>query len=131
MKNKLIKPILIGIVGFSMFVISLILYINSFELYQDEWGTDISFNSDYIVAIIISIIIMVYGLLNYKYDNQYYNIISCMASSIISFYTLGVFFKAISKGQAFDFCKNYLFIGIVSFTFILLFGYNYIKEHKK
>lgn len=128
-KNNLNKLFFL-IASISSFIISLILYIKSFELYQDEWGTDISFNNDYIVALIVSVLFIVYNITSFK-TNKYNIHFKLTTFSIITLYSLGTFFKAISKGKAFITCSNYLFIGIV--TIFITIGYilTFIKENKK
>ena len=63
MKNKL-KYLFILLAFLTGLVISTVLYVQSFEFYQDEWGTDISFSSDYLIAIVITICGLVYSLIS-------------------------------------------------------------------
>ncbi len=117
--------ILAGIISF---IISLILYIKSYELYQDEWGTDISFNTDYLVALMLSILIIVYGICSIKKLFEIKLFIKLVSSSILTFYSLGIFFKAISKGKEFVSFQNYLYIGLVAGCFLGSFIINFINK---
>ena len=130
MNTTKLKKICLLLVGLSSTIISIILYINSFEIYKDEWGTDISFNEDYVIAILLSLVVLIYGITNITNpNNNAFSLVVTLLSSITTFYTLGVFFKAISKNKPFNENYAYLYIGIIS-LFILDYGIFSILENK-
>ena len=132
-KKELFKKIFLVSASLISLVISLILYIKSYEFYSDEYGTDISFNEDYSVAVIVSLVIfgyLMYTLIKYikKEEAVYFNdFIGLASTAIVSFYSLGKFFKnlfkAIQKGKEFAFqsYQAYLFIGLVVLMIFIYF----------
>lgn len=122
MKNKL-KYLFILLAFLTGLVISTVLYVQSFEFYQDEWGIDISFSSDYLVAIVITICGLVYSLVSLIKDKPFDKSAWLIISSIICFYTLGVFFKGVNKHKEFSSIQNYLYVGLVS---LFSCGYNIV-----
>lgn len=137
MNNKLLKYLSLTFVGVVSFIFSLVKYILSFEYYADEYGTDISFNSDYIVAMLISIVLAVCGILllvalkNNK-ENKLIPIYSgLLISSLLFFYPLGYLFKQLNKGKLFVDYLNYFFVGIVGLGILCYFVFNYLETRKK
>lgn len=134
--NKMlkIKQILNLSIGISIIFFSLIMLIFSCEIYSDEYGTDVSFNSDYIVILLIGIITLGYSIFNYYFEKaNIYQICMLLGTFIVSSYSLGVFLKAFNKAIikkiSFDFFSNqiYLYTGI---TFLLIFIYNLFEVFK-
>lgn len=124
MKNKL-KYLFILLVFLSGLIISTILYIQSFDLRQDEWGgKDLSFNSDYLISIVITICGLVYSLVSLTKNKPFDKNAWLLISSIICFYTLGVFFKRVNEHEDFQAIQNYLYIGLVS---LFAMGYNIVS----
>ena len=124
---KTTKNIINIVLGAFVLIVSLVYFIKSKEVWADEYGTDISFNSDYVVAMIIGVIISVHGVAQLLNSNQFTSVIcNITASGVICFYSLGCFFKplmkALSKNVAFEFVnyQAYLYIGILT---LILFAY--------
>lgn len=110
--NKMlkIKQILNLSIGISIIVFSLIMLIFSCEIYSDEYGTDVNFNSDYIVILLIGIITLGYSIFNYYFEKtNIYQICMLLGTFIVSSYSLGVFLKAFNKAII----KKYLLIFLV------------------
>ena len=137
MNNKLYKNISVVIIGFISFVFSLTKYIMSYEYYKDEYGTDISFNNDYFVAIIISLVILICGIwmiINFKKEKELKMISiygGLVISTLVTFYPLGVLFKQLNKGKPFVDYLNYLFIGIVGLSVLIYFIFSYFEKKKE
>ena len=137
MKAKIAKYISFVVVGFVSFVLSLVKYIMSFEKYSDEWGTDISFNEDYIVAIMISLIILGYAIYclvvsikNQEIAETTGTFIGAIISCLIAFYPLGVLFKALNKEKPFMDYLNYLFVGLFGIALLVYFIFSYLEKRK-
>lgn len=133
-KIKLIFSIIIA--GF-VTTISLILFIQSFSVYKDEWGTDISFNSDYVVALLVGIALLMNAIVSIKTGSEVSNCICGITISfLICFYPLGVFFKALNKAMLknakFDFIGNqaYLYIGILGLLILIYYIISYLEIKK-
>ena len=123
-----------------LFALTLALYIKSYSFYQDEWGTDISFNSDYLVVMLIAITMIVhtsYTLLNKGNKEQRYLVAGTLSTALASFYPLGVFFKALfkamNKGKVFEYAsyQGYLYIGIFALCLFVYFLIGYIESKKE
>ena len=70
MKSEIIKRWIIVILASAIIGISVSLFILSFEIYNDGYGTDISFNMDMIIFFICGVAILVYGIYSiYAYKN--------------------------------------------------------------
>ncbi len=133
MKSKLIKNIFTIVLSSLLLIFGLIKYISSYYSENDGWGIDISFNSDYIVVILIGLIALVYGIYQLKQNQKNENnpLVSIYTGisicALVSFYPLGIFFKnlfkAISKNKAFAFNDyvGYLIIGIAGLIALGLF----------
>lgn len=117
-------------VGASVFIIALTNFILSFEIYSDEYGTDISFHEDSVVFMVTGIIIMIYAAIACKKrestKSDFY-FTGSILSLMFCCYPLGVFFKALNKAlsdpeKTFVFAEhqNYLYVGIIAF-FVLIF----------
>lgn len=138
MKTKIAKYISLVVVGFVSFVLSLVKYIMSFEKYSDEWGTDISFNEDYIVAIMISAIVLAFAIYclvmvikNKKINESTGSFVGGAISCLIAFYPLGVLFKALNKGKPFADYLNYLFVGLFGIALLVYFVFSYLEKKKE
>lgn len=126
-KNNILKIVLIA-VGSISFIISLILFIKSFTKYDDGYGIDYSFDYNFVIFLIISLIITgaaIYSLINGK-EKLCYTSALVISSTIISFYSLGTFFKsmfkAIKKGTELTFNPHYLnlIIGLMALMILLI-----------
>lgn len=141
--NKLSISKHIAFIGGALasFVISLIYFIKSYSYYADEYGTDISFNKNYVIALVVSLILLSYA--SYKLyaeiktkEVKYDAIIGVTCSSLVSFYSLGTFFKAwtkaLSKKKTFDFNANqvYLYIGIIVLFLSAYFLIKVLEQRK-
>ncbi len=138
MKLKLCKFLSLTIAGVISFVINLINYVQSYEYYADEVGTDIEFNSDYVVAMLVSLSIIaagVYAIVTIKKDinnaNSFNSILGSVSSALVSFYSLGVLFKALNKGKAFEDYTLYLYIGLFSLALFAYFIFSYFESKKQ
>ena len=127
--NKKLVRIFFFISALIGFAVSLYLFIKSYAKYSDEYGTDISFNEDYLIALFVMIIFTVYTAYNLfsKSVRDCSSIVGLSISALISFYSLGHFFKALfkalNKGKEFIFTsyQNYLYIGL--FTLFIFIAY--------
>ena len=148
-KLQLVKRIMLLVASSISSIISAYLYIASYSLWKDEYGTDISFNETYLVALIASLLLVfaaIYVLV--KNDNRYTNITLSASTSLISFYGIGTFlkklFKAIIKSKEkgkplseyFKFSDNQalLYIGIVTLfiaAYFIISAYMDYKNAKK
>ena len=104
---------------------SLYLLVASFTKFDDGYGINYQFNETYLIATFISlsfvfffIYTIIHMLVKGKDDfaNEL-NVILLVDSCLISFYSLGAFFKALSDKASFVFKDQalFLFIGIVGF----------------
>lgn len=126
------KKILNIIIGITIILTSLVMFIQSFQKYSDEYGTDISFNNDYVITLLIGVIILVYGIVTFtKEITNYSNVSGMMISFLLGAYSLGIFLKALNKAildssAKFDFVGNQLklYIGIIA---SLIFAYYLIS----
>ena len=138
MKINVKKALLIAIPAL-IIIFNLVMYIQSYTYYSDEWGTDISFDSDYLVYILCGIALLIPAIIDVRRGNArfQYNVSGVVIGSLLGFYPLGVFFKAlfkaISKGKPFDFIENqmYLYIGIIGIVFLAYMIYSLIDYKKE
>ena len=134
--SKLIKDILLIIISSLLCIFSLIFLIQSYSFYSDEWGTDISFDEDYVVTLVIGVAILVYSIVNLvaksssTKKNCYYLSFG-VASTLITFYPLGIFFKSLAKEVPYLECQTYLYVGIIGLFFLGYVLMSYISEKKK
>lgn len=132
------KKILNIIIGIVTIIVSLVLFIQSYQKYADESGTDISFNNDYVITLLLGIVIMVYGIITLKEDNAvYYNISGMIMGFLPGAYSLGVFLKALNKAildtkVKFDFAGHqlYLYIGIIGLLVFVFYLCGYLDNKK-
>lgn len=133
------KSLIIALVGILVFSFGLCLFIQSYEFYKDEWGTDISFNEDYIICMVVGIIITVYGLVKQfrNVGEKAYLLTGGLITLIIGCYSLGTFFKqlfkAIEKSKAFEYASYqvYLYLGIISLAILFYFIIFYLANNYK
>lgn len=135
--HKLIKNIINIVLGAFALIISFIFFIKSKEVWSDDYGTDISFNNDYVVAMIISVIILVHGIAQLVSSSPFTTVVcNTTASGVVCFYSLGVFFKplmkALSKHVAFSFddYQVYLYIGIFALILFVYYVVSYLEIKK-
>lgn len=134
--SKLIKDILLIIISSLLCVFSLVFLIQSYSFYSDEWGTDISFEEDYVVALVIGAAILAYSIVNLvaksssTKKNCYYLSFG-VASALIAFYPLGIFFKSLAKEVPYLECQAYLYVGIIGLFFLGYVLMSYLSEKKK
>ncbi len=130
-KNNWYKFLILSI-GSILFVVFLVLFIQSKYTEFDGFATDISFNEDYLVCMIVALLTGGLGLvlvLDKKKTNisdlTAYTAYGVATSSFVSFYSLGVFLKkltkAIQKNKALDMAKygKYLIIGLVFLAILI------------
>lgn len=134
--SALLKAIMVVAFGSILAIISIIYFAQSYSFYQDEWGTDISFDNDSIVMLLCSIAILIYGIYSviaYKKSlsskNVYYGSFGVVAC-LISFYPLGRFFRALAKGSTFVNCQDYLYISIIGIVMLFYLIFSYLNEKK-
>lgn len=128
-KPNYAKWLPLAMTGIMTFGCALVSFIISYEFYQDEYGTDISFNEDMIVVMIIGLIVALFAFVALSKRKEVVKeayISGTLISAMACFYPMGVFFKSLfkslSKKQEFDFSsyQNYLFIGIIA-LFVLVY----------
>jgi len=135
MRNKKVLGIIITIISSIISVLSIVFISMSFEVYSDEWGTDISIDSDYLVLLLISISLLIAGIyLIYAY-NKTFNpkvIYSCVftGSLLLGLYPLGRFFRALAKGSSYLDSQWYLYIGILGLSLLIVVIYKFLKSNK-
>jgi hypothetical protein len=123
-KSKLFAYIGLFVLALAGTITSLVFFIKSYAYYADEYGTDISFNYDYAILLIVTIMLSVYMGYKLYYYIRFNKLIArnyelaIGETALVSFYSLGVFFKALfkamSKKKDFDYISNqvYLYCGI-------------------
>ena len=140
--NKIASKITLVCFAGILTLFALILFCQSFQVYDDGWGTDISSNEDLLVGLLVSIIILSFSILNLVTKkseeelakNKYISF--TVATGLISLYSFGKFFKAlakaISKGKEFVFAdyQVYLFLGIVLLPLVVYSVFKFL-EYKK
>ena len=147
MKNKnLIVKCLYVAAALLAFVFSLVLYINSF--YYEDYGAgsfEISFNKDYLVTTFATLIILaatVISLVNYLKNRQngaLYDASYGVVTILLSFYSLGVFLKALTKGASKGkdlgpiYAENqiYFYFGLVTLVLLVAFAFQMVIKYKK
>ncbi len=138
MKNsEWIKRGLVAFMGLSIMIIAIVMFALSFGSYDDGYGTDISFDMDFVILFICGIALLVYGIYTiYAYHKNlstklaYYGAFGII-SVLIAFYPLGVFFKAISKGKPYLENQEYLYAGILGLIMIAFLIFSYISDQKR
>ncbi|MDE5714849.1 MAG: hypothetical protein K2I42_01830 [Anaeroplasmataceae bacterium] len=135
--SELFKRWMIVFFAIILMTVSIVMFSLSFEKYNDGYGTDLSFDMDLIVLFICGISILVYGVYSivayYKklsLKTAYYGAFGTV-SVLISFYPLGVFFKAMSKNKPFLENQEYLYIGILGIGILLYLVFSYIADSNK
>ncbi len=139
-KMRLGKSISVLSAGVISFIISLVLLIKSFghEVY-DDGSTDIYFSELYVIAILVGIIIvacggyMLYATLK-DMDSSFVSVCcGFVISVLVSFYSLGYFFKQITKkgGAGFSDVQSYFYIGLFALPWIVYFIFQYLSIKKK
>lgn len=133
MNKSLKRYIALIILGVILIIFNLVMYINSYSFYKDEYGTDISFNSDYLVALIISVIFLIYnvfGFLNKNNLKEYFIILGGISSLFVCLYSNGCLLKALNKSESYIDYQNYLYIGVLSLGFFLYFLLYYFENKR-
>lgn len=134
LKNKkmiLFINVFFLIVASFLLIYGLVKYIQSYSFYQDEYGTDISFNNDYLIMLLGGLMMLTYNIYSLKvnlssHKDEYFEIFITTFHALFSFYPLGVFFKAlfkaISKNKSFDFQGNviYLVLGLIFLIYLII-----------
>ena len=137
MKSEIIKRWIIVILASAIIGISVSLFILSFEIYNDGYGTDISFNLDMIIFFICGVAILVYGIYSiYAYKKHLSMLFAYYASFsvitvLLTFYPLGVFFKALAKGKSFVEYQEYLYLGVFGFIILIYLIFSYLCDLRK
>lgn len=132
MNKKSYRYIPLIILAIGLFVYSLIMYIKSYSFYQDEYGTDISFNSDYLVLLIVAIVWVYYFIYSFvKGKDQFrFNLLGGLSTFTLSFYALGVALKAINKQEELNAYLNYLVFGGISLFLLVYFILSYLENKR-
>lgn len=135
---KILKNASIVLIGSLSLIFSLIKYFLSVEKYQDEYGLDLSFNNDYVIAILVSLFILVIGLIylvkaikEQEVSKYYGTICGLSCSALVSFYSLGYLFKQLNKDKLFNDNLNYFFIGLVALAILVYFIFDLIIKNKE
>lgn len=135
LSNKRTVGIIITTIASILAILSLIFMIQSYEFYSDEWGTDISIDSDYLVLLLISIDLLIAGIyLIYTYNKKYNsNVVmgtTFIGALLLGLYPLGRFFRALAKGSTYVEAQWYLYVGLIGVVLLGLVIYKYIKTKK-
>ncbi len=140
MKKNIENALLIAIPAL-IIIFNLVYYIQSYSFYQDEWGTDISFDSDYLVYMLCGVALLIPAIIQVMkgYNKESYLISGVVVGSLLGFYPLGIFFKTLFKtmlkDKPFDFVANqgYLYMGIIGcvlFAYVLMLLIDYKRQHR-
>ena len=142
-KDRLVAGILLIASAVVLFTAALIRFIQSFEKYDDGYGMDLGFDSDHLIMMITSTILIVYFSCELYHDmkktpNPFTATYALLfTSAIISFYATGTFLKpllkAVSKGTEFHFYEFQVYFYSAIFGFVLL-AYSlvrYFSEKKR
>jgi hypothetical protein len=145
--SKLIKNLSFLASGIFVFVLGLVKYIKSASV--EDYGADgkeFVADNNYLIMLLVGLIVVsyfgyeLYILLTKKEAYRYASVLASITStSLCSFYTLGVFFKALfkamAKGKEFVFVdySSYLFIGIIALFLLVASCANYfvLKDKKE
>ncbi len=135
--SALLKNCMIIAVAAMLCIISIIYFVQSYSFYSDEYGTDISFDSDSIALFLCSISILIYGIYsvyawkkNLSSENPYYlcfGVVACL----ITFYPLGRFFRALAKDSKFVDCQDYLYVSILGIILLAYLVFSYLSKKKE
>lgn len=135
--SELIKRVLLVVMASMLTILSLVMLSISYESYNDGYGTDISIDMDYLVLALCGIAFLVYGVYsiiaykkNYSTQSAYYGTLGII-SVLLSFYPLGVFFKALAKEKPFLEIQEYLYIGLLGLVFLLYLLFTYLSDKNK
>ena len=137
MKDKLIKnsttikQLLFVFLASVLVITSLTVYILSIVAY--EGGFDA--NVDYLVYLILSIIILIhsiYGIVRPNGNLVYAKILTLgLVSSIGGLYSLGQFFKKLTKGYDYVDIQLYLYMGIICLILVAIALFEYLETKKQ
>lgn len=151
-KIRLAKHIIFISFSATLFIFSLVMYIlsktdsgvynwtlsNGKEFYEQ----DISFNMDFVIGILVSLTLIMFGIYNFIQDKKNLDNKKGIAVTItiipllISSYSLSTFFKALVKASVkhkefvYSLYQSYLYIGIIALVF-LAYSILYIIEYRK
>lgn len=111
-----------------LLIVALVLFVQSFNVYDDGFGTSFSVDEDYLVLFIVSSIVFIYGLLNFLNKGNKESLATTkylcisVASGLVSLYSFGKFFKQLAKlGSEFVFqnYQIYLYFGLIGIALAL------------
>lgn len=128
--NEIIKKSLIILFGIVILIFSISNFILSIKTYDGGFDADL----DYIILSFCGLSILIYGLLNiyslYKSLDLKIAYYSCFGviSVLISFYSLGCFFKSLAKNKPFFDNQIYLYTGILGLIMIIYLIFSYKEE---
>lgn len=137
LNNKKLIGIITIVLSSILIILSIIFLVKSFNIYKDEWGCDISIDNDYLVILIASISLLIYGIYmlyshisnKYDYNIAFGSLFVC--NILLAFYPLGSFFKALAKKEKYIDCQWYLYIGLFGLILFVLLTVKYFKRKKK
>ncbi|MGM9969326.1 MAG: hypothetical protein ACI35S_02905 [Anaeroplasma sp.] len=136
--NKYLKPLMITLFGSVLAVVSVIYFIQSYSFYADEWGTDISFSTDAVVMLLCAIIFITYGLIvlynenkNLPTNEKEFYVSFGLSTALISFYSLGQFFRGLAKHKGYIDIQDYLYAGILALVLLVYLGISFYNSKKK
>ena len=130
------KGILMTLFGAFVFIYYLVLTIQSYSYYGDEWGKDLSVNQDLLVKTFVGLILLICGIVaiikTKKNQDTFttYNTSICLVGIIMCIYPLGLMFKMINKHKSGNIIVDYLIWSIFG-AFILAYGIICYIDHKK
>ncbi|MDE7263170.1 MAG: hypothetical protein K2N64_00735 [Anaeroplasmataceae bacterium] len=131
--SEFIKRSLIILFAIILIAISITLFSLSIEPYEGGFDADM----DSVVLMFCGLALLIYGSYsvyalkrNKPLQVAYYGTFGAI-SVLISFYPLGVFFKAIAKNKPFIENQEYLYVGILGLVMIAYLVFSYISEQKK
>lgn len=131
--SELIKRSLIILFAGILITVAIVLFSLSIEPYDGGFDADM----DSIVLLFCGIALLIYGIYsvyalkkNKSLQIAYYGSFGAI-SVLISFYPLGVFFKAMAKNKPFIENQEYLYVGILGLVMIAYLIFSYMSEQKK
>ncbi len=138
LQNKnLLKYCTVLVIAVVLAIVSIVYFVQSYSFYKDEWGTDISFDTDSIVFFLSAIPLGIYGgyglYAEEKGKDMNMVFYSCfmIVFVLLSFYPLGMFFKGLAKGKAYTEIQSYLYMGILSLVVLVYLGFSYWLDKKE
>lgn len=130
----IIRQALFVLLAVFLVATSLIVFIMSIEVYDDGYGTEFSVSTDYVVAMIMSTIILIYSIYCIVKPNGnlvFARILTLgLTGSIGGLYSIGAFAKKLIKGNNYPDVQLYLYFGLICLALALIAFFQYLETKK-